>query len=514
MSKSSDLHLGDFNCSATVDDSFIRKAFLQKQYFPHVKTEGEEFPPFFNSGNFTPDVADQLANIQVKELSETAWVELRTRRFDGLVRRLGLPHPVTYSRLVNHIADNWKHLSYLIESDHSRIKPQWHEDGRLIHMNYESTEEQLSRRAQHSHGKYFLVKADISNCFPSMYSHAIDWALRGKQVAKTDRTNKSWQARVDAYTRKMHEGETKGLMIGPAISNLLAEIVLQKIDEHLVSESVSFTRYIDDYSVYCNDRSDAEQFIVKLNRALSEYRLDINRKKTEIYDLWRGDSEAWMQEVYSYLPEALTPERISRFLRSAEQLSHTYKSKSVLKFAVKLIVGRQESARRPISILELDELARICQFHPHLVPFLCRQLGDSISTLSKADVDRIGALVSHQMNKAADRDETDTTLWYLYILRKLLDRPVSAESCNNLLEMKDDLVSVAIASTCDEHRDAVADHVRSWQYHCNSDREKHWLVRYELWRTKLLGQPDLGAHEEEWMRILLGNGVKFSELQA
>ncbi len=36
-------------------------------------------------------------------------------------------------------------------------------------------------------GKRYLVKADISTCFPSIYTHSIPWALIGKDDAKARR---------------------------------------------------------------------------------------------------------------------------------------------------------------------------------------------------------------------------------------------------------------------------------------------------------------------------------------
>ena len=39
-------------------------------------------------------------------------------------------------------------------------------------------------------GKKYKVKADISTCFPSIYTHAIPWALVGKNNAKENRNSK------------------------------------------------------------------------------------------------------------------------------------------------------------------------------------------------------------------------------------------------------------------------------------------------------------------------------------
>lgn len=71
-------------------------------------------------------------------------------------------------------------------SPQSQIKPILHEDGRIVQMDYETSERSLSRQTRLAQGQEFMVTADVSSCFPSIYSHAIDWATRGKKTAKAD----------------------------------------------------------------------------------------------------------------------------------------------------------------------------------------------------------------------------------------------------------------------------------------------------------------------------------------
>lgn len=411
-----------------------------------------------------------------------------------------------------HLRSNWPLLSFLTNSDQSHIKPEWHEDGRIIHMDYETTERILTRHTQLAQGNHFLAKADISSCFPSIYAHAIDWALRGKATAKRLRNDGSWQALLDARSRNIQDGETKGLMIGPAVSNLLAEIVLQKVDETLLSHGHVFTRYVDDYTAYCLDRSDAERFVVDLHRALGEYRLDINTKKTQIYDLHLGDHEDWISIIYSALPDEPAPAKVSRYLRRCESLAAEFRSKSVLKLAVKLLAGLHEDENAPVSTLEIDELVRLCQYHPHLAPFLARQMGLAMPTLSTDDADRFEQRLTEQLDSAADRDETDVALWLIHIIRSVLVRSISDTTCSKLLSMNDDLVSVALVNYCTEHQPAVVSQVKNWDYVCPSDYERHWLVRYELWRVNLLSDSDISNQEKTWMSILRRRNVYFSKI--
>lgn len=46
--------------------------------------------------------------------------------------------------------------------------------------------------------KQYSVHADISKCFPSVYTHSLAWALAGKNVAKANKNNRSlWYNQID-----------------------------------------------------------------------------------------------------------------------------------------------------------------------------------------------------------------------------------------------------------------------------------------------------------------------------
>lgn len=495
-----------------LDAHFVREALLRKQFLPFVKAEGEELPDIFDSETFSDDAAAALATEARKKRRTTQWVELRTRRFDGLIRRLGVPHPLTYANLVDHICTHWAEIEPFVNGSHSQIKPTRYEDGRIIQMSYEEPIDAIGRHTRNAQGKYFVVKADISSCFSSIYSHAIDWATRGKQVAKASRKNSTWQVQLDTLVRNIHDGETKGLMIGPAVSNLLSEIILQRVDENLAGEGFTFTRYVDDFTAYCKDRTEAENFIVALHRSLGEFRLDINNRKTQIVDLAPGDHEEWLHEIIAAMPGNLTPANCSRYLRRCEFLASRHPQQSVLKFAVKVLLSHHRDLETPVHPLEVDEMVRICEFHPHLIPFLADMLQDVTDTLSPPEVDAMAESLTAQMVKASKKYETDLVCWYLHVLREVLNCPVSSNARDELVEMGDDLALLALAALCPEHQSEVADCVRSWIYSCDTDYEEHWLIRYELRRIGLLAPHDLDQSEKEWMDILKNHGVKFSRL--
>ena len=507
------LNLSAFLIVSDLDADAAKTALLQKQYFPFVKARGEELPELLTSETFSEACAEALANLAVKSNARAAWTELRTRRFDGLVRRLGIPHPVPYSKLVLHIGSNWASLAPLLDSTHSQIKPAFHQDGRMVQMDYETAESSLVRETRLAQGRRFGIKADISNCFPSIYSHSIDWATRGKKIAKKNGGNDgSWQADLDKFVRNCHDGETKGVMIGPAVSNLLAELVLQRIDTVMVARGHEFIRYVDDYTAYSSDRTSAETFVVDLQHALAEFRLDLNTRKTRITDLQDGTGEAWMADVQSHAPAKWTPLTCARFLRQSELLAARHPLHSVLKFAVKTMIGRRDNEGHGPSMLVVDELLRLCAFHPHLAPFLASELASLGTDLSAGESSRLAMVITRLIPDAAKRGETDVVLWYLYILRIVLRCQLLKSEWLPLVEMDDDLVMLGVAAWCPRARPAVRKRVMAWDYDCDADYEQHWLLRYELNRVGILADAARSAEEVKWMTVLSKHQVEFSHL--
>lgn len=493
--------------ASTLNSKFVTKALLERQYLPHVKKNGEELPPIFDSTSFTEVAAEALGSEGLKHAS---WVEFRTRRFDGLVRRMGVPHPVPYARLVLHVRDHWSELEPLLEGSRSQIKPDWHADGRVIQMDYVDHADQHGQLTKLAHGKAYMVKADISNCFPSIYSHALDWALRTKPVAKADShpSSTAWESRLDTYARRCVNNETKGLLIGPAVSNVLSEIVLQRIDEDLANHE--YMRFVDDYTAYFFTRDDAEQFLLELQRALGKFRLDLNTKKTRIVSLREGIGDAWMAEISSHLPADESDLATARFLQHAELIAQRYPGQSVLKFAAKTLLGRASRAGIG-SIFVVDELVRMTHFHPHLLPLLSQEIG-KLAKPGAVDRERLAQALRRQMARAVRGAETDSIMWLLFIVRSQLRRPLrlSPELLSDLIELDDDLVWVALAALDRTRRPAIARRVRGLTYTDESDRQEHWLSRYELWRVGLMESTDLSAQEQSWMRVLKSNAVEFS----
>lgn len=124
----------------------------------------------------------------------------------------------------------------------------------------------------------YLFVTDITNCYGSIYTHTIAWALMGKDKAK-DKRNKIGLLgnMIDYCIRSMQYGQTNGIPQGSVLSDFIAEMILAYADkilsEKLRLKNISdyyIIRYRDDYRVFCNSKEDIERIDFFLQEVLSE----------------------------------------------------------------------------------------------------------------------------------------------------------------------------------------------------------------------------------------------------
>ena len=73
----------------------------------------------------------------------------------------------------------------------------------------------------------YIGITDVVDCYGSIYTHSISWALHGKNIAKKEKDNKELLGnKVDKIIRDMCNGQTNGIPQGSTIMDFIAEIVL------------------------------------------------------------------------------------------------------------------------------------------------------------------------------------------------------------------------------------------------------------------------------------------------
>lgn len=262
----------------------------------------EKLPQVFTSRYFYDYCKKYDSTFQNKYYDFIRYNSIRNTK---AVRMFGIPTPMAYQNLCKFLSEHWEEICeyfrnmteqccYKVSRIHIRKRKNSHS---LFKMNYSNWRYDGTVKADLRISKRYLVKADISNCFPSLYTHAIPWALVGKNAAKGNKKSKEWWNQIDQITRNCKFGETHGLLIGPHASNLLAEIVLVAIDKVLVDMGYKFIRHIDDYTCFTDSLADAYKFIHDLSTELEKYDLALNNKKTKIEELPTEMNPKWQRIV-------------------------------------------------------------------------------------------------------------------------------------------------------------------------------------------------------------------------
>ena len=78
-----------------------------------------------------------------------------------------------------------------------------------------------------------VVHADITDCYGSIYTHSIPWALHAKKIAKANRKYQLIGNLIDLVIREMSHGQTNGIPQGSVLMDFIAEFVLAYADLQL-----------------------------------------------------------------------------------------------------------------------------------------------------------------------------------------------------------------------------------------------------------------------------------------
>src|SRR5690554_7263864 len=138
----------------------------------------EKIPNFLNSEDFhTWYCNNSKPNFEKKGKD---YIRYENMRNINIPRLLSIPNPFAYANLCKLLAENWDNIKLkLIENVKaqkfkvSRIHIRKLQDKKhLFEMNYKNIEKDGNPEQKLIIGQQFCVEADISNCFPSIYSHS------------------------------------------------------------------------------------------------------------------------------------------------------------------------------------------------------------------------------------------------------------------------------------------------------------------------------------------------------
>ena len=316
----------------------------------------DKLPPVFTAVPFF-DYCKTISSPFEKGWNE--YITFRVMRNTGIPRIMGIPNPFKYQRVCAELKEDWDDIrnhfhaqtdgqKYRISQIHIRKESN---QKCIFKMNYKTWRidgnPELDLLIHDKGTSRYLVKADISTCFPSIYTHSIPWAVAGKEKAKQEAKKKSrkkdWCDRLDYACSDMRNGETHGLLIGPHASNLVSEIILTVVDNKLYEKDYRYIRNIDDYDCYVSSYDDAQKFLRDLEKELHEFDLPLNHKKTKIIELPIGIEENWKHQL-SDLPRVdasgmVKYPQVNAFIDTALQLATETGNFAIINYAIKKLKG-------------------------------------------------------------------------------------------------------------------------------------------------------------------------------
>jgi RNA-directed DNA polymerase len=254
---------------------------LLNQVSTVMNGNGFEFKDFKNDLN-----PKSLENVNYKLIANK----------DGKIawRPLELIHPVIYVSLINLICKkaNWEFITKRMRAFEGGVvkccsipvvsSSRQSDKALQISSWWQKIEQQsLKYSLEFSH----ILHTDVTDCYGSLYTHSIPWALHGKAEAKENRKNSLGNS-IDRHLQAGRYGQTNGISQGSVLMDFIAEIVLGYVDEQInaaLSQSGNdfrVLRYRDDYRIFSNNDDRAEVVLKIISDSLLSVGMRLGTSKT------------------------------------------------------------------------------------------------------------------------------------------------------------------------------------------------------------------------------------------
>ena len=234
-----------------------------------------------------------------------------------------------------------------------------------------------------------MLNTDIVDCYGSIYTHSIPWALHSKKVAKEKRTDKKLIGNnVDSLIQSMSYSQTNGIPQGSVLMDFIAEMVLgyadillsEKIAEYDKIGEYKILRYRDDYRIFTKTQEDAVKIVKLLSEVLQGLNFKINSQKTFISNNIIKDS---VKPDKLYWNESKQGEKtLQKHLLLIYSLAEKHPNSGSLSKALDKFHNRIH----PLSIFKDENVKILCSIlieiackNPRTYPIICACLGKILS---------------------------------------------------------------------------------------------------------------------------------------
>ena len=466
-----------------------------------------KLPPCFTSEDLSSHVPKNLLSLitesdekklnKILKESRHDFIRYESLRDIKIPRQMGIPHPESHIVQCLVLKRHWKKIKNHCakpQTSVSRIFAKKTSSKRIFRMNYKGKESSKNEveDIQSMMGAYYAVLVDISNCFSSIYTHSIPWAMHGRNRCKNNHSVSLMGNFLDKATQITRDGQTNGILTGPDTSNVISEIILTQIDHNMIRKGYKqFSRDIDDYIFYAKTHAKAEDFIRELGMQLREYELILNSRKTEILHMPLPIKETWVRELNGFrLPSKGTIVRfgtVRALMDLALKLAHTAETDAVLNYAIKMVPKRLNNRAKRLFVQQAVNLTLL---YPYLAPILDEHVFD------KHHYDGIEKVIrkfcEQLLEIGIQKIYSDVIAYALYYsLKHDLQLSTSPDDLKKIIDIDDCLSNVLLLEYAKRHkikniREKIRREANKLKGMETREQDRYWLLIYQLWREKTL----------------------------
>lgn len=246
----------------------------------------------------------------------------------------------------------------------------------------------------------FVFDTDVADCYGSIHTHSIAWAVESKTIAKSQqgRNNKGLLGNIiDTSIQNAQYKQTNGIPQGSVLMDFIAEIVLGYIDRILGVTlkrqgivDYKILRYRDDYRIFVNNSKIMMPFGLKLNASKTKGSQDV------ITQSIKKDKLAWL-----FIPQNYQI-GLQKQLLLIRQHSVNYANSGSLNTALNKFDKKIEKIRnKKRKIRNKEQLISIttdiAYNNPKAIPVCCAIISKLLSELD--DSKNISLLVYRKLSK-------------------------------------------------------------------------------------------------------------------
>jgi len=352
-------------------------------------------------------------------------------------RPFQLINPAIYVSLLHTLSDNenWVSIKERFKEFRQNKKIECHSLPVITEVeNKTNKEEQILTWWQEIEQKsillaidyHYILYTDITDCYGSIYTHSIPWALHTKSEAKK-RENRNNQelvgVAIDTHLQDMSYGQTNGIPQGSVLMDFIAEIVLGYVDLLLTKEleqsnltEYKILRYRDDYRIFTNNPFEAEQIAKLLSEILSDLGLKLNAEKTIASD--NIIKSAIKEDKRYWIENKRIAENIQKWLIQLHLLSEKFPNSGTLDTQMREFLKYMKKSKKKIRNVEvlISLVTEIAFRNPRVSPIAISILSLLIGNIEgKADKKRLVKKIQSKFKQVPNSSLLKVWLQRMYL---------------------------------------------------------------------------------------------------